>query len=222
MRKMNVSSEFLKWFAVLTMTVDHIDRICVKIGWLHDTLGRVAFPLFSFLLLSNFIAYHPVKKYLVRLGGFALITQILFFLFHFESKNVLFSFFYAVLFISATEKISSVFKSVYVQFYFEILLLIGLLPFVLIADYGLTGFLFLLALYAYLRKKTPTNCVAVLLTGIAMNAYGIFPILMSLLTLVLLMFCIQIVRKRRLMRWWFFYLYYPLHKLLLYALSCLS
>ena len=111
MRKIKVSSEFLKWFALLMMTVDHIDNLYAKIGWIHNTVGRVAFPIFSFLLLSNYIKYHPVKKYLVRMGSFALITQILFFLFHFESKNVLFSFFYALLFIFATEEISKSFKS---------------------------------------------------------------------------------------------------------------
>ena len=83
MKRINVSSEFLKWIALLAMTVDHVDFICAKMGWLHNTLGRIAFPIFSFLLLSNFITYHPVKKYLIRMGSFALVSQALFYLFHF-------------------------------------------------------------------------------------------------------------------------------------------
>ena len=153
------------------------------------------------------------------MGSFAIITQVLFFLFHFETQNVLFSFFYALLFICITEKVSKSFKSVYVQLYFLILLLMGLLHFIFIADYGLFGFFFLLALYAYLCKKTKINCLAVLLTGISINAYGIVPILITLLSLWILLFCIRIVRKPRLMPWWFFYVYYPLHKLGLHLLS---
>lgn len=222
MKKIQVSSEFLKWFALFTMTIDHIDFIYAKMGWLHDTLGRAAFPIFSFLLLSNYITYHPVKKYLVRLGIFAVITQILFYLFRFESKNILFSFFYALIFIAFTEKVSKAFKSVYVQIYFVVLLLIILFLFILTADYGLAGFLFLLALYAYLREKTIINCFAVLLTGIIINSYSVLSSLVTLMVLLILLFGIQIVKKRRLMKWWFFYIYYPLHKLGLYLLCCLS
>lgn len=218
MKKIQVSSEFLKWFALFTMTIDHIDCIYAKMDWLHDTIGRTAFPIFSFLLLSNYIIYHPVKKYLIRLGSFAFLTQVLFYLFHFESKNILLSFFYALIFIAFTEKISKKFKSLYVQIYCVVLLLVIMFPLILMADYALSGFLFLLALYAYLREKTITNCFAVLLMGIIVNSYNIFSSLVTLLILLILLFGIQIVKKRRLMKWWFFYVYYPLHKLGLYLL----
>ena len=38
MRKLEVSSEFLKWFALLTMTMDHIDYIYAKSG--RDYYGK--------------------------------------------------------------------------------------------------------------------------------------------------------------------------------------
>lgn len=221
MKKIKVSSEFLKWFALLTMTIDHIDYIYAKVSWLHDTVGRFAFPVFSFLLFQNFITYHPIKKYLIRIGAGALATQMLFYLFHFESKNVFFSFFYALLFISAIEKISQVFKPFCVQIYFVILLLTGLFPFIFRADYGLSGFFFLLALYAYLREKTMINTLAVLLTGIFINFYGVIPIVFTLVILAFLLLGIQVVKGHRFMPWWFFYCYYPLHKVVLYVLSCL-
>ena len=221
MNRIKVSSEFLKWFALIAMTADHIDRICIKLGWLSNTLGRTAFPLFSFLLISNFVAYRPVKKYLIRLGGFALLTQLLFCLFHFESPNILFSFFYAILFIFLVEKESQIFKNFYVQAYFSFLILTGLLPFILKADYSLMGFFFLLALYAYLKRQSKLNYMAVLLSGIFINWDSISTVLITVATLVILMSGIQIVKGRRLMRWWFFYLYYPLHKLFFYVLKIL-
>lgn len=221
MKKIKVSSEFLKWFALIAMTADHIDRIYVNLGWLSHSLGRMAFPIFSFLLLSNFVTYHPVKKYLIRLGAFATLSQALFFLFHFESPNILFSFFYAILFIFLVERISHIFKNFYVQAYFSFLVLMGIFPFILKADYSLLGFFFLLALYAYFRQKSKLNYVAVLLTGIFVNFDDIMTILITLSTLIILLSGIQIIRGRRLMKWWFFYLYYPLHKLALYVLKIL-
>jgi len=46
MKRIKVSSEFFKWLALISMTTDHIDRICIKLGWLADSFGRMAFPLF--------------------------------------------------------------------------------------------------------------------------------------------------------------------------------
>lgn len=221
MHKIKVSSEFLKWFALIAMTVDHIDCIYMKLGWLSDTLGRTAFPLFSFLLISNFVAYHPVKKYLVRLGGFAVFTQLLFYLFHFNNPNVLSLFFGTILFISLVEKLSQIFKNFYVQTYFTFLILTGFFPFILKADYGLMGFFFLLALYAYFHKRTWINYLAVLVTGCFINTNSVLTILITLITLLILLSGIQVIKGRRIISWWVFYLYYPLHKLALYLLKIL-
>jgi len=69
--------DFLKFIAIASMTIDHIDYIIFNRELLYlSYIGRLAFPLFAFILAYNF--YHNTsnqKKYLERLMIFALVSQ---------------------------------------------------------------------------------------------------------------------------------------------------
>ena len=113
------SGTALKTIACITMLVDHIGASCIEAGILtpgldagtlsQDTLsayplyrldmvlrftGRLAFPLFCFLLVEGFVHTHDVKKYVRRLFLFALISEVPFDLaffrtpFDFSAQNV--------------------------------------------------------------------------------------------------------------------------------------
>ena len=95
------SGTTLKTIACITMLVDHIGASCIEAGILtpgldvgtlsQDTLsayplyrldmvlrftGRLAFPLFCFLLVEGFVHTHNVKGYLGRLVLFGLLSEV--------------------------------------------------------------------------------------------------------------------------------------------------
>ena len=94
------SGTALKTIACITMLVDHIGASCIEAGLLLPELergevsggawdqlslfqldrvlrftGRLAFPIFCFLLVEGFLHTHDFKKYALRMLGFALISE---------------------------------------------------------------------------------------------------------------------------------------------------
>ena len=95
------SGTALKTIACITMLIDHIGASCIEAGILtpgldsgtlsRDTLsayplyrldmvlrftGRLAFPIFCFLLVEGFVHTHNVKGYLGRLVLFGLLSEV--------------------------------------------------------------------------------------------------------------------------------------------------
>ena len=104
--KRGISSAVLKNIAVVTMLIDHIGavimtRLLIRNGlyeamvnqetytaWMGQNsgmygicmamriIGRLAFPIYCFLLVEGFQKTHNVKKYLGRMFLFALISEV--------------------------------------------------------------------------------------------------------------------------------------------------
>lgn len=70
------SAFILKLFAVVTMVVDHTGAVIFPENGDLRVVGRLAFPIFCFLLSEGFVHTRSVPKYLMRLGLFALISEI--------------------------------------------------------------------------------------------------------------------------------------------------
>ncbi len=90
-----LSNTTLKWVAVITMLIDHIGAILVWSYYLqarrtvgidaaavYDVynvlreIGRIAFPIFCFVLVEGFVHTHSKPRYALRLFIFALISEI--------------------------------------------------------------------------------------------------------------------------------------------------
>lgn len=216
MTKLSLSSELIKAVALLTMTLDHITKIFGLPDIISDTLGRWSFPLFTFLIIQNFCHYHPIKKYVVRLGIFGVLTSLVLLPFHLEGyHNILYTFLWALIYIQSCEYVCEHVHDIVWQFYWLILWLLILMPLILMADYSVLGFLFILSVYTFYRAPGRLNTLGVLITGTGINFYGVIPALSSFIICALLLFLIHIRSEKRIMNWWFFYLYYPAHLLFL-------
>lgn len=75
-----LSSFGLKYIALLSMTIDHIGAIFLPYGTLSYTIargiGRIAFPIFCFLLVEGFSHTSNRRSYLKRLTLFAFLSEI--------------------------------------------------------------------------------------------------------------------------------------------------
>ena len=91
--KKGLSSFALKWIAIITMFIDHTTAVIWErhiaakgigvsgsidglIDLLFRGIGRIAFPIFIFLLVQGFMHTRSKSKYALRLALFAIISDI--------------------------------------------------------------------------------------------------------------------------------------------------
>lgn len=75
-----LSSNALKWIAIIAMTIDHYTWLFVPtslpIGQILHAIGRLTAPIMSFFIAEGYYHTRDLKKYFVRLGSFALISHL--------------------------------------------------------------------------------------------------------------------------------------------------
>ena len=229
--KWGISGSVLKWFSVIIMVIDHfgasILETYVMNAWgrsplgnlFHDHwnellrvdqiiryIGRPAFPIFCFLLVEGFLHTRDVKKYALRLGIFALLSEIPFDLairgklFDWQYQNV-----YVTLLIGLlTIWILRTQKDVW---YMCLLVAVAgcALGELLHCDYGAMGVVLIVVLYV-MRESRIWQCVS----GAVCTAWEL-PAPLAFLPI-----CLYNGERGRQPKW-FFYWFYPVH-LLLYGM----
>ena len=73
--KTNLDTDFLKLIAIVSMLIDHIGGAFFPEVGIFRWIGRLAFPIFCYCLTVGLLYTRDVKKYLLRLGVFALVSQ---------------------------------------------------------------------------------------------------------------------------------------------------
>ena len=170
-----LSGSALKCIALVTMIIDHIGVILLKnsnivllrtgmgpltLYTLMRKIGRLAFPIYCFLLVEGFLHTHDRRKYGLNLLIFALISEIPWNLehtgaLHYTAQNVFFTLFLGYVGLCCIENFR---EDGWKQL--GSLLVLMIVAMNLKADYGVGGFAFILVMYLLReqdRKSTRLN-----------------------------------------------------------------
>lgn len=105
-----ISSFFLHILAMLLMLCDHVWATLLPAQEWLTCIGRIAFPIFAFMIAEGYFRTSNIRKYIFRLFIFAVISEVPFDLIYGSSlvypfhQNVLWTFLLALLLIILIEK----------------------------------------------------------------------------------------------------------------------
>lgn len=234
-KQFSLSGSTLKFIAMITMLIDHIGAV-VLLRYILDMqghissveqynsmvtlyrvmrgIGRIAFPIYCFLLVEGFQKTHNLKKYILRLGVFALIAEVPFDLaftarvFSLRYQSVMLTLLVGVLTMWGVSLLERHVKN-------RILLVLGGALVIALGagaaelmktDYGYLGILCIMVLYALRRVKWMQ-----ILGGCLVFSWEVWAPVAFL--------PIAFYDGRRGLRLkYVFYLFYPLHLLILYLI----
>lgn len=158
--KPDISSAGLHILAMGLMLCDHLwAALFPTQEWL-TCIGRIAFPIFAFLAAEGFRHTHNLRRYLLRLLGAALLSEIPFNLmcsgsvFYPYHQNVLWTFLLALLCIALIEKYRARFRPVFAVHACAAVVILGfLLGFAAMLDYYGVGVLTVLTFYFFNKRN---------------------------------------------------------------------
>lgn len=150
-----LTSTLLRATAVILMLCDHMWATVIPgNNWLTN-IGRLAFPIFAFLISEGFVHTSNLKKYILRLLVFALVSEIPFNYFYGGNwfypyhQNVMFTLLLGLLAISLIDKLKKDHSAKQIVKTVALLLLLSLLSAIGFVDYGFTGFLTVVMFYIF-------------------------------------------------------------------------
>ncbi|OOM10392.1 TraX family protein [Clostridium saccharobutylicum] len=71
-----MNSSQLKILAIISMVLDHVSWILLPNIEIFHFIGKIAFPIFCFMIAEGYIKTRNKKKYLLRLLGIAVLSEI--------------------------------------------------------------------------------------------------------------------------------------------------
>lgn len=210
---MKLNTFQLKMIALITMTIDHIGYFLFPsiIGF--RIIGRISFVIFAYLIANAYIFTSDKDKFFKRLIIFGAIMDFFVLISgNLESLNIFFTLAFGFKLIDSVKK---------KQYPLILLLLISsqliLKTTGITYQYGLYGILFILSSYYLYQKQYIlifVNIVLIYLTNFIEPVFNI----QYYSTMGVLILCLYNFEKGKSMKY-FFYIYYPLHILILNALS---
>lgn len=247
--KKGFTGSTLKIIAIVAMLIDHIGAVVfarmlmatgideldrtntdVVMNWMSANadvygayelcrmIGRIAFPIFCFLLVEGFIHTSNAKKYAVRLFAFALISEVPFDLafksevLEFASQNVFFTLAIGFVTLMVYKKVEEKeFQNKFTKIL--VLILVALTGMfvaqILYTDYGYLGVLVIVLFYVFRENR------------FYQIASGGIMFLDNMTALFAFLPILAYNGKRGLKTKYVFYVFYPLHLLVLFGICYL-
>jgi hypothetical protein len=219
-----MSGATLKWIAIITMIIDHIGAIFFQELGLLRIIGRLAFPIFAFLITEGYRYTRNIKKYAIRLGIFALVSEIPFNLAFYRNpwdishQNVFFTLVLGLLCIWIYEewKDKNRFLSL-VAIY-----MLALLAEILRTDYGLFGVFLIFMIYQSKTIKGKMLAIVIMNGLLAwLNLLAGATSIIQIYAGISVIFLLFYNEKKGKGFKFVFYLIYPFHLILFYILKLL-
>lgn len=223
----------LKLIALVTMLVDHFFAVVYKSAWgsgdLYDigrNIGRIAFPIFAYMIAEGMRRSSSRTKYLLRLFVFAILSEIPFDfaisgeLMNQSSQNVYFTLLIGALciYIIAERR----------HILYPLILILMISAQIMHTDYGTAGVFLIIAFYLAGASKLritlaiPAFLVVYATIGIfryySVDHFRVFSIFLEnefFAVLAIPLILMYNGAKGRPLNKWFYYAFYPVHLLIL-------
>ena len=208
--------EFIKWIAIIAMAVDHIGLILFPDLTVLRMVGRIALPLFGFLLIHNYRFFTTnKKKYIVRLWVFAAISQPFFYYIVYPSLNifVLLALALSSIYLIESTKSAGSNRAIESMTGFVIVSLALMLSFSI--NYGGFGFALLLFMYLSFTKIEYAFFVFLSIALMNFSLTHVSYVFCGFLFYPIIYFSGQLDLKINRMKPLFFYAFYPAHLLII-------
>lgn len=235
--KKGLAGSTLKLIAIITMFIDHIgaaifentaisNRVMrygdstymayVMVDLVLRLIGRIAFPIFCFLLVEGFLHTRNVKKYALRLGLFCVISEVPFDLAFFQQivnldhQNVFFTLFIGLLVLAGIRQFEK--EGIKNGIMRVICVVAGVvLARLLRTDYDAFGVCVIVLFYIF-RSRPVLRDISTMTVLVVCN-------ILEVTGIIALIPIHQYNGKRGFSLKYFFYLFYPVHLLLLYGIG---
>lgn len=193
----------IKWLAVILMVIDHVGFFLFPELKILRIIGRLSFPLFSFLIVNGYKYTRDIKKYFLRLFVFANLIQIPS-LFTYLPVNIFYTLSLGLLCIVIYEsKIDDLTKVLGIS-------LLVVIAYLIKSDYGPYGVILIMVIHI-LYQRHILMALAIFLLSMAFYGGIHIQCFAALTPFIMKLYNDKPGPKMK----YFFYLFYPVHMVFL-------
>lgn len=218
-----INTFILKVIAIVSMTIDHVGYVLLPQYPILRVIGRLAFPIYCFLIIEGYFHTKDIRKYLLRLLIFALVSEVPFDLAFnigneginpFHNQNVFFTLFLGLVVVYIYDNLK---KYAIDKFYLYIPAFVGIFGCIILAhftntDYEAGGVCLIFTLYVFREYKLLRILIA------SLELYLFFGVIECFGIIAFLPIALYNGKLGPKMKY-FFYIYYPTHLLILFFLK---